>query len=230
MLALIGQSGLIGGVLKSRLAFDAEYNSSNIINIQGQHFDTVYCAAPSGNRLLATRCPEQDTHSVQALIENLKTITANRFVLISSVDVIHAPESVYGNSRSQLENFVKNKFSNHHVIRLCTLIHPDIKKNILYDLKHSMYLDKINGNEARQYYPLNRLIEDINVVIDNDIQEINLVSEPIENRMIVDRFFPGQQINHMPCEPYNLSCGKSPFGHYILTKDQTFDYIEQYLK
>jgi hypothetical protein len=230
MLALIGKSGLIGGVLKSSQTFDAEFNSSDIVNIQGQHFDTVYCAAPSGNRLLATRYPEQDTHSVHSLIENLKTITANRFVLISSVDVVHAPESVYGHSRRQLEKFVKTKFTNHHVIRLCTLIHHNIKKNILYDLKHRLYLDKINGDEVRQYYPLSRLTEDINVIIDNNIQEINLVSEPIQNRMIVDRFFPDQPVNHIPCDPYNLSCGKPPFGHYVLTKNECFDHIEQYIK
>ena len=144
MLALIGHTGLIGGVLKSSLTFDLEYNSSNINDIQGRHFDTVYCAAPSGNRLLASQYPEQDTCNVYSLIENLKTITANRFILISSGDVVVSPESVYGNNRGQLEKFVKTQFDNHHVIRLCTLIHPDIKKNILYDLKHSLYTFYLN--------------------------------------------------------------------------------------
>jgi len=230
MLALIGSTGLIGGVLKSSLTFDLEYNSSNINDIQGRHFDTVYCAAPSGNRLLASQYPEQDTCNVYSLIENLKTITADRFILISSGDVVVLPESVYGNNRGQLEKFVKTQFDNHHVIRLCTLIHPDIKKNILYDLKHSLYLDQINSKEVRQYYPLHKLIGDINTVIDNNIQDINLVSEPIENQTIIDHFFPGVQVNSTPSKPYNLSCGKLPFGRYNFTKSQTFDYIEQYLK
>ena len=230
MLALIGKTGLVGGVLKSSITFDLEYNSSNINDIQGQHFDNLYCAAPSGNRLLASKYPEQDTYNVYSLIENLKTITANRFILISSVDVVHAPESVYGNSRGQLEKFVKTQFSNHHVIRLCTLIHPNIKKNILYDLKHSLYLDKINGKEVRQYYPLHRLIDDIDTVIDHNIQDINFVSEPIENQTIIDRFFPSVRANSTSCKPYNLSCEKAPFGYYNFTKSQTFDYVEQYLK
>jgi hypothetical protein len=72
MLALIGKTGLVGGVLKSSITFDLEYNSSNINDIQGQHFDTLYCAAPSGDRLLASKYPEQDTYNVYSLIENLK--------------------------------------------------------------------------------------------------------------------------------------------------------------
>jgi hypothetical protein len=230
VLALIGQSGLIGGALKLNIEFDAEYNSSNIVDIQGQHFDAVYCAAPSGNRLLANKFPEQDQKNICFLIDNLKTITADRFILISSVDVIHAPASSYGKNRGQLEQFVKNYFTKYHVIRLCTLIHPSIKKNILYDLKHSLYLDKINGNEVRQYYPLEKLTNDIDIIIDNNIQDINLVSEPIEDRMIVDQFFPGVHVQYNPCKPYNLSCDKSPFGHYILTKNETFDHIEKYIK
>jgi hypothetical protein len=230
VLAIIGQSGLIGGVLKTNIVFDAEFNSSNIVDIQGQHFNTVYCAAPSGNRLLANKFPDQDLANVCFLIDNLKTITADRFILISSVDVIHAPESAYGKNRGQLEQFVKNYFTKYHVIRLCTLIHPNIKKNVLYDLKHSLYLDKINGKEVRQYYPLEKLINDIDIIIDNDIQDINLVSEPIEDQMIVDQFFPSVRIQCNPCKSYNLSCGKLPFDHYILTKNQTFEYIKQYIK
>jgi hypothetical protein len=230
VLALIGQTGLIGGVLKSSIVFDAEYNSSNIVDIRGRHFDTVYCAAPSGNRLLANKYPDRDQDNIDFLIENLKTITVDRFILISSVDVIQAPESVYGKNRGKLEQFVKNYFTNHHVIRLCTLIHTDIKKNVLYDLKHSLYLDKINGQEVRQYYPLEQLANDINIIITHDIQDINLVSEPVKDQMIVDHFFPHVCTQCNPCNPYNLSCGKSPFDHYILTKNQIFNYIEKYIK
>jgi hypothetical protein len=138
---------------------------------------------------------------------------------------------VYGKNRGQLEQFVKNYFINHHIIRLCTLIHTDIKKNVLYDLKHSLYLDKINGQAVRQYYPLEKLADDINIIVDHDIQDINLVSEPIEDQLIVDHFFPHVCTQRNPCcNPYNLSCDKLPFDHYILTKNQIFNYIEKYIK
>jgi len=214
MIGLIGNTGLIGGVLKSTILFDLEYNTSNISDIQGKHFDVLYCAAPSSNRLLANKYPEQDQSNIRLLIDYLKTITVDRFVLISSVDVLHAPETVYGHNRGQLEKFVKTQFNNHHVIRLCTLIHSDIRKNILYDLKHSLYLDKINANTVRQYYPLDKLVEDINTIINNNIQDINLVSEPIKDQIIIDRFFPNISVNSASCEPYNLSCEKPPFGRY----------------
>jgi hypothetical protein len=111
------------------------------------------------------------------------------------------------------------------------LIHTDIKKNVLYDLKHSLYLDKINGQAIRQYYPLEKLADDINIIVDHDIQDINLVSEPIEDQLIVDHFFPHVGTQRNPCgNPYNLSCDKLPFEYYILTKNQIFNYIEKYIK
>ena len=50
MNALIGHTGLIGTVLGASVDIESTYNSVNIDQIQNLHFDTVYCAAPSGNR------------------------------------------------------------------------------------------------------------------------------------------------------------------------------------
>jgi hypothetical protein len=228
MNALIGHTGLIGTVLVAGIDIDLTYNSSNIDQIRHREFDIVYCAAPSGNRLLANQQPDWDTNNVQRLADNLRTVTANKFVLISSVDVVYAPDSVYGNNRLALEHFVQTQFENCHIIRLCTLIHSGISKNLLFDIKHRQYLDCVNGIMIRQYYPLSRLCSDIDTVIKYDIREINLVSEPISDQEIVHQFCPDIALTNTPAKPYNLR-SLEPFGQYVVSRQQVFEYVTEYL-
>lgn len=228
MNALIGYTGLVGSALSAGIDFDVTYNSSNIDQIQHCEFDTVYCAAPSGNRLLANQQPDWDTNSVCSLVNNLRTISADKFVLISTVDTVHAPESVYGNNRRMLEHFVLTQFEQCYVIRLCTLIHLDISKNLLFDIKHARYLDRINSDVVRQYYPLSRLCADIDTVLLHDVREINLVSEPVSDQEIVDRFCPDIVTISMPAKPYDLQC-RAPFDKYVLSKQQVFEQVAEYL-
>lgn len=228
MNALIGHTGLVGSVLIAGIDFDITYNSFNIEQIQNCEFDTVYCAAPSGNRMLANQRPDWDTDSIGRLIGNLRTISADRFVLISTVDTVHAPESVYGSNRLMLEQFVQTQFEHFHVVRLCTLIHPAITKNLLFDIKHARYLDRINGSVIRQYYPLSRLCADIDTVLLHNIRETNLVSEPVSDQEIVDRFCPDVTTINSLTKPYALQCC-APFNKYVLTKQQIFEQVAEYL-
>ena len=235
MNALIGSTGLIGK--KLLLAnVDKQFNSSNINEIANCTFDIVYCAAPSGNRLYANQHPHIDSASVDQLISYLSTVTATTFILISTVDTLYAPNSVYGSNRKKLENFVKHRFPTAHIIRLCTLIDKEITKNVLYDLTNDAYISSINVDHIVQWYPLDRLSNDINTIIKNNIAEINLVSEPIRNKDIIDAFFahyndqlaPGQQTT-----PYNITCNHSELfgnpGNYTLTKESVFNAIKNYL-
>lgn len=228
MNALIGYTGLIGSVLAAGVKVDLTYNSANIDQITQGEFDTVYCAAPSGNRLLANQQSDWDIKNVQHLVNILRTITANRFVLIGSVDAVHAPESVYGSNRLALEHFVQTQFEHCHVIRLCTLIHPNISKNLLFDIKHRRYLDHINGAVIRQYYPLGRLCADIDTVIAHNIVAINLVSEPVSDQEIMQQFCPDVAITNTPVQSYNLHSA-DPFGQYVLSRQQVFAQITEYL-
>lgn len=228
MNALIGHTGLIGTVLGASIEFDQTYNSATIDLIQNAEFDIVYCAAPSGNRMLANQQPDRDTSNVKYLADCLRTVTANRFVLISTVDAVHAPESVYGSNRLSLEHFAQTQFECCHVIRLCTLIHPQITKNLLFDIRHQQYLDRVNGAMVRQYYPLSRLCRDINTVIAHNIREINLVSEPVSDRELMQRFSPRTVLINKPTVPYNLH-SQEPFGRYVLTKSQVFEHVQEYM-
>lgn len=236
MNALIGSTGVIGKKLLLSTHVDKEFNSTNIEEIINCTFDIVYCAAPSGNRLHANQYPDNDNSSVDQLINCLSTVTANTFVLISTVDTVHSPESVYGSNRKKLENFVKHKFSTAHIIRLCTLIDKTITKNMLYDLSNGTYISSINVDHVVQWYPLDRLSNDIAIVIKNNIGDINLVSEPIANKDIINMFF-NQYIDQLnpgwKTAPYNVTCDHSQlFGNtrnYTLTKESVFDSIKNYL-
>jgi dTDP-4-dehydrorhamnose reductase len=228
MNALIGHTGLIGSVLAQGIDIDLTYNSANINQIQHRQFDTVYCAAPSGNRLRANREPDWDTENVQRLADNLRTVGANRFVLIGSVDAVYAPNSVYGSNRLSLEHFAQTQFEHCYVIRLCTLIHPRISKNLLFDMRHRQYLDRVNGAVVRQYYPLSRLCTDIATVIEHDIREINLVSEPVSDSEMMQRFSPETVLTTTPVPPYDLH-SQAPFGQYVLLKSEVFEHVTEYM-
>ena len=228
MNALIGHTGLIGSVLGSSMKFDFVYNSVTIDQIQHQEFDTVYCAAPSGNRMLANLKTEWDTDSVRRLADCLRTVTAKRFVLISTVDAVHAPESVYGGNRLSLEHFAQTQFDCCYIVRLCTLIHPRISKNLLFDIRHQQYLDRVNGAQVRQYYTLSRLVSDIHTVLAHDIRVINLVSEPVSDQEVMAQFCPGRRLIEQPVPPYNLH-STAPFGKYVETKAEIFAHIAEYM-
>jgi hypothetical protein len=228
MKALIGHTGLIGSVLARGIEVDLCYNSSNIEQIEHGEFDTVYCAAPSGNRLRANQDADWDTKNIQRLARSLRTVTANRFVLIGSVDAVYAPDSVYGGNRLALEHFAQTQFELCHVIRLCTLIHPNISKNLLYDIRHRQYLDRVNGAMVRQYYPLSRLCADIGRVIRHDVRTVNLVSEPVADQDIITQFCSDIATVNTPVKPYDLH-SVEPFGKYVLSRQQVLEYVTEYL-
>ena len=225
MIGLIGSTGLVGTELKKHIRFGLKYTSKTIGQLPLAKFDTLYISAPSGNRRAAAADPARDAASVDTIIKHLKETQVQRVVLISTVDTQHAPETPYGANRLRLEQAIK-KFPTFHILRLCTLIDPNINKNILWDLKNRMYLDSIVGNTQRQYYPLNRLYNDIQAVMAQDIQEINLVSEPVSDKDILAQFYPDLVVpNGTDCVKYNVTNKKQ----YTISREQILKDIAVYL-
>lgn len=222
MNALIGNTGLIGKYLKTCYTFSHEYNSSNIDKICQNKFDRVYIAAPTGNRLTANAAPEKDFLNIKYLFDNLKKTSIQKVILIGTVDSVLRNTLPYGANRLWLETQIKNTFQSTHVIRLSSLIHQNITKNVLYDLKHNIYLDKINLNAEIQWYDLNNLKQDIDYMIQHNQQECNLVSVPIANKEIVDCFFPKLHIESYPIINHTLS-------PYTSTKEDIFQSMKEYI-
>ena len=220
---LIGYNGFIGSIVKSLFKFDEFYNRSNIFDLPNSEFDLLVCAAPTGNRWFVQENPMDDLDFILTLIDHLRKTKIKKFILLSTIDVIAKPNTVYGMNRKILEGWVKTNLDNYSIIRMPTLIHPNIRKNILYDLKHKQWLEKLNPESTVQYYDLTKLKTDINYVIDNDIQELNLFSEPIKNQEVVDRFFPGTQIGAqcVAVQTYDIK-------PHLFSKQEIFSSMEKY--
>jgi len=203
--ALIWYTWFVWSNINEQLEFNDLYNSKNINSIKGKEYDLVICAGVKAVKWWANQNPEDDLYWINKLIQNLKTVKAKKIVLISTVDIYPNPFEVnedfdfksinqskyhaYWRNRLYLEEFIKNNFENHHIIRLPWLFWNNIKKNIIYDLLNNNQSNKIIPNFKIQYYYLNNIWKDITKVIDNKIKTINFNSEPIESRDIINLFW-----------------------------------------
>lgn len=144
---LIGHTGFVGGALLRQAAFGQVFNSANIGAIAGEHFGTLVCAAAPGSMLEANRAPERDAAQIEALMAQLATVTAECFVLISSIAVLadfaggddegttaFQQTLAYGRHRRMLEAFVEERFPRSLIVRLPALFGAGLRKNFLFDL------------------------------------------------------------------------------------------------
>ena len=220
--AILGSNGLIGSYLKQVVDFTHEFNSNNINEIDKINFDTIYIAAPSGNRLTVNANPELDLQNISTIVDHLKNTKANTVVLIGTIDSILRNNLPYGSNRLWFEKQLGTIFKNLYILRLSSLIHKTIKKNVLYDFKNQCYIENINLNAQLQWYDLNNLKKDIDYAISNNMRIQNLVSEPISHKEIVNKFFPTLQLNA-------TTVINSTVAPWVYSKKEIFDSIEKYL-
>lgn len=215
-LGLLGSNGTIGQSILDHLCVDAVYNSGSVPT----PVDHLIVAAPSGNRLSVNLGHVDDKQAVDSVFRLVCDIAPQQVTLISTVDAAVATDTAYGANRAKLEQCLQQNFAT-TVLRLSTLIGPRIRKNLLFDLKHNLFLDRINPNAVIQWC----LLDDLPRLIKNTIpgQVLNVVSEPIANRDILEMFRPELLSNSGPTVFYN----QSPF---IYNRQQIFHAIGQYLQ
>lgn len=207
MTALIGYSGFVGSNLLLRRSYDALFRSSNIEDIRGRSFEHIVCAGVQAMKWWANLHPEEDLAGIQRLLDPLAGVKAERFTLISTIDVYPAPRGVdedtvidrhqhhaYGMNRLVVEDRIRAMFPRAAIIRLPGLFGPGLKKNVIYDLIHDNNLDKVHPGGVFQYYDLRRLADDIDRAWDKGIELLNISSEPIGTLEIRDRLFPGKEL------------------------------------
>ena len=200
--ALIGYSGFIGSNLLNLKKNLLKFNSKNIVKIKNLKFNTVICAGTYSKMWLANKKPKEDFNNIKKLINCIKTISAKKFILISTCEVygshtvcnektkiLKSKLSHYGLNRFYLENFVKEKFLNYHIIRLPIVYGKGFSKNFLFDLINKKNLEFLNGNDLVQIYDVKNLKKDINVLEKKKIKIINLSSSPIKIGKIAKKFF-----------------------------------------
>lgn len=246
--AIIGYTGLVGSHLSEQQDFQELYNTSNIEDIRGKEFDLVVCAGVSAVKWWSNQNPEEDKIRIDSLLDNLKSISAKRFVLISTVDVYANPFKVdelstikldelhaYGLNRRQLETQISELFPCVNIVRLPGLFGKRLKKNVLYDMIFDNMTDSISPGSEFQWYPLDRLWRDISQVIDSDLRVCNFSVEPIATGAIQQRFFPDVVVGDttLATVKYDMqSCHSSHFGSktpYIVSANQVMDAMSDWL-
>lgn len=221
--ALIGYTGVIGTVLRNSINTSQLFNRANILKITEQKFNDLYISAPTGNRLYANANALEDFKNVQSLFTALTRIkSVNRVILIGTVDSLLRPNSPYGKNRLWLEQQIRQHFQEAFTFRLGALVHQNIRKNVLYDLKYKKYLDCINNNAVVQWYNLNNLYSDIQKLTATGIKEHNLISEPIAHGEIISTFFPDVEVQTAEIINHTIA-------PYYCSKEQIFIAIRKYL-
>ncbi len=257
--ALIGYTGFVGGNILSKSngengtlsPFLDLYNTKNIHDINGKNYDLVVSAGAPAVVWYANQHPEEDMEALNALMEHLKTITAETLVLISSVDVYpeqHRSEvtedttidptqnSPYGANRYVLEEFVKTHFPKHLIVRLPGLYGAGIKKNFIYDLIYTNALEFTHADSMYQFYDLGNLSRDIQTALSAGISLLNIAVEPIQAaemaKLVFDVDFTNRPADKMPWH-YNIQTnhaeafGKT--GMYLYSKEESVAGIRQFV-
>jgi nucleoside-diphosphate-sugar epimerase len=211
--ALIGYTGFVGSNLARQANFDAFYNSANIHEIDGKRFSMVVCAGARAEKWRANQEPELDRANIEMLISHLECISAQTFILISTVDVYANPVSVYedspismeglsayGKNRYRLEETASILFPHTVIIRLPGLFGTGLKKNFLFDILHnSNVLDLTHSESQYQFYGLDKIWADILAVVTNGLNLVNFATPPVSARQIAltcfDRDFSNKTSN-----------------------------------
>lgn len=235
---LVGSTGLIGQTLREAHEFGALFNSSNIHEIPffKESIERLYLACMPAEKWKANAAPLDDFNNMNNIIQNLRHLPAPTEVIIYSTIDVHGQTAYYtdgtpeifaidyGTNRYIFEMLVKAAFCNSVVtiIRLPSLFHHLIKKNILFDLLTNNNVEKININSAYQWYCLDDLWEDTRNAISGATNE--LYPAPIETAEIVKLFFPNAKLGSGPRIEYNI-----PSPLYKKDKAETMKKIEAFI-
>lgn len=245
---LIGHTGFVGGSLARAAQFDVLASSKDIGAIRGAQFDLVVCAAPHAKKWWANLHPDEDARLVEGLTRDLDTVSAERFVLVSTIDVFprvrdvderfdcHGePNHAYGRNRLALEDFVLQRFRAAHVVRLPALFGHGLKKNAIYDLAHDNELHKIDPASEYQWYDVERLWADIQTLMARNLPLVMLATEPIRTEELRSAFFPQRKLG-APQEHaarYDVrTIHDREFGGsagYVMRRDEIMRRLERYL-
>lgn len=239
--AIIGWTGFVGQTLTVDLPSADLYNSSNISSLKNKWYDTIYFCALPAEKWRINQNPTPDYENTISLIELLKTVTVRRFILISTVDVLDCTKKQdengtayayhpYGKHRLLMENFVRDFYPVHHILRLPGLFGKGLKKNIIYDLLHNNQVSNICLESAFQWYNLSNLVHDISYCIMQDIKLAHLVSPPITVRDIVTKFFPNRigDLKGINTVTYQLITNTNNIGYWNNEENIIYD-IERYI-
>lgn len=241
--AIVGYTGFVGSNLLQFYKFDYYYNSKNFETAKFNDFDEIYFCGVPAVKWYANKNPENDTDTINSLITILKTIKTKKFILISTIDVYenviscenedylckYNENHTYGKNRYIFEKFIQETFENHHIIRLPALFGKGLKKNIIFDLLNNNEIKNIPINSSFQWYNLDWLKDDINMIIKKDIKITNLFTEPLETSEIIKLFnYTTNEFINLKRMDYNLKTKYETSG-YIRNKNLVLENIKKFI-
>jgi nucleoside-diphosphate-sugar epimerase len=189
--ALIGHTGFVGGTVLRQAPFDAVFNSRNIEDIAGRHYELLVCAGAPGQKWLANKHPASDRGAIDRLIRALARARANFVILLSTVDVFPSPADVdedtpilaerqqpYGRQRLELERFVADHFPA-LVARLPGLFGRGLRKNFVYDFLHNNHVGAVHSRSVYQLYDMDKLWDDLLAARAAGLELVHFATEPL---------------------------------------------------
>lgn len=247
---IVGYTGLVGSNLLQFYKFDSFYNSKNFSEAQNMEFDELFFCGIPAVKWYANKFPEEDTKIIQNIKSILNTIKTKKIILISTIDVYEYTNSemnedydcdifnnhTYGVNRYLFENFIKTQFDNYHIVRLPALFGKGLKKNIIYDLINNNQIENISKDTFFQWYDLNWLKNDIDLIIKNNIKICNLFTESLSTFEIIKLFnYPIDEFKNKSKLIYNI---KSKYSNifdssvegYIRDKESVLHNLRLFLK
>jgi nucleoside-diphosphate-sugar epimerase len=223
------------------------YNSQNIEDIRGRTFDTLVCAGAPGAKWKANRDAAADLESINRLIANLRKVSADRFVLISTVDVFANPIEVdetsvidaaslepYGQHRHYLELSIRGMFPQASIVRLPGLFGTGLKKNFIYDLISGNAPHLTHYQSTFQFYYMSNLWYDIRQVMAAGLPLVNFAVQPVKAADIARECFgiEFQNETERPAVHYDMrtrmaaAFGRS--GPYLYSAGYTFAEVRHF--
>ena len=193
--SIIGYNGFIGNILARNQNHFLGYNSSNIKHISEVEHNTIYCSGVQSRKWWANENPDEDWLGIELLINSLKNVNCEKFILISTIGIYE--NDSYGVNRKKLEDILLNMFGNKlKIYRLPAVFGNGLKKNLLFDMITNSLRNPINIRDQYQWYNVNNIMKDINENLHND-NIIELFNEPIENNDLIIELSEGSIIGSL---------------------------------
>ncbi len=146
MKALVGYTGFVGSNICDKEKFEYLFNSKNIEDAYGLCPELLIYSGVRAEKYIANNFPQKDMDSIIQAEENIKRISPERLVLISTIDVlkdsrladentnvVQEEKNAYGYNRLQLEKWVRENYPDALIVRLPGLFGKNLKKNFIYD-------------------------------------------------------------------------------------------------
>lgn len=240
---LVGYSGFVGSNLLQFYNFDKLYNSKNFCEASNTCVDEVFfCGIPSV-KWYANKNPAEDAEMLKNVISILKTIQTNKIIVISTIDVYenvslelneeyecnYEANHTYGYNRYKFELFIKEQFKNYNIVRLPALFGKGLKKNLIYDLINNNELKNIPINSEFQWYDLNWLKNDIDIVLKNDIKICNLFTEPLQTTEITKLFYNYSENMFHNNEKHIMYNTKTKYSHLFNSRVDGYIKDKEYV-